>query len=135
MPKSATGLWKRGEVWHIDKRIRGYGRLCENTGAITLEDAECYYVRRLDQIRQSLVSGVRPKHLFRAAATKYLLEHQHKRSIVTNAFHLEQLDKWIGNTTLDQIHDGTLKPFVIHRQEKAERAKPSIWLWKSCGGS
>lgn len=70
-----------------------------------------------------MIYGVRPKHLFREAATKYLLENQHKRSIETDAIHLEQLVKWIGNTALDQIHDGTLKPFVLHRQSDGKKNK------------
>lgn len=123
MPKRATGLSKRGQTWHIDKKIRGYGRLYESTGTDSLEEAERYLVRRLDEIRQSMVYGIRPKHLFRDAATKYLIEHQHKRSIESDALHLEQLDKWIGSKPLDQIHDGTLKPFVLHRQGKGLKNK------------
>lgn len=80
-------------------------------------------VFRLEEIRNSLVYGIRPKHLFREAATKYLLENQHKRSIATDAIHLQQLDKWVGNKGLDQIHDGTLKPFVMHRQGEGVKNK------------
>lgn len=123
MAKRATGLQKRGETWHIDKKIRGYGRLCESTGASSFEEAERYYLKRLEEIRQTQVYGVRAKHLFREAATKYLLENQHKRSINTDAIHLEQLDKWIGNLMLEQLHDGTLKPFIEHRKAEGKKCK------------
>jgi integrase len=116
MPKRATGLSKRKEIWHIDKRIRGYGRLYESTGTVSLDEAERYLVRRLEEIRKSLVYGIRKKYLFMEAAAKYILENQHKRSLVTDEYHLGELMKWIGSMSLDQIHDGTLRPFVIHRQ-------------------
>lgn len=69
----------------------------------------------MDEIRQATVYGVRQKRLFREAATKYLLENQHKRSIATDAIHLKQLDPWIGDKTIDQIHDGTLQSFKTYR--------------------
>lgn len=79
--------------------------------------------RRLEEIRQASVYGVRPKHKFREAATKFLLENQHKRSIVTDSYHLEQLDEWIGDLTIDKIHDGTLQPFVKHRLSSGKKHK------------
>jgi integrase len=123
MPKHATGLTKKGEIWHIDKRIKGFGRLSESTGARTVEAAEEYLGRRIEEIRNALVYGIRPKRLFRAAATKFLLENQHKRSILTDAYHLEQLDEWIGDLTLDKIHDATLKPFVDYRLNDGKKHK------------
>lgn len=123
MPKRATGLTKRGNIWHIEKEVRGYGRLRESTGAYTLEEAEKYLTKRLDEIRQATVYGIRQKRIFREAATKYLLENQHKRSIATDAIHLKQLDPWIGDTLLDQIHDGTLQPFITARLKEGRKHK------------
>ena len=74
------GLVKRGNTWHINKKVDGV-RICESTGTSELKEAEKYLVRRLETIRQAKVYGVRPKRLFREAATKFLLENQHKRSI------------------------------------------------------
>ncbi len=39
--------------------------------------------------------GARPKRIFRKAATKFLLENQHKRSIQSDAKQLTMLDKYI----------------------------------------
>jgi integrase len=111
MPKRATGLTKKGDVWQIDKQVRGYGRLCESTGTGSLEEAERYLARRLEQIRQQSVYGVRQKRIFREAATKYLLGNQHKDSITTDAIHLKQLDKW------------TLAEFIKHRIEEGRKRK------------
>jgi len=123
MPKRATGLTKKGDYWQIDKQVRGYGRLCESTGTSDLEEAERHLNRRLEQIRQQLVYGVRQRRLFREAATKYLQENLHKDSIATDAIHLKQLDKWIGDVPLDQIHDGTLAAFVKHRLGEGRKRK------------
>lgn len=123
MPKRATGLTKKGDVWHIDKQVKGYGRLCESTGESTISGAESYLNRRLEEIRNALVYGQRKKHLFRTAATKYLLENQHKRTIHTDALHLEQLDPFIGDIALDRLHDGTLRLFVEHRLKQGRKHK------------
>lgn len=115
MPKRATGITKKGDIWHIDKKVRGYGRLCESTGAASLEEAERYLNRRLDQIRQQSIYGVRPKHLFSDAAKKYLETNLQKKSLDTDAIHLVQLGKFLDKMPIDQIHDGTLTPFIEHR--------------------
>ena len=82
--KRTPGLYKRQGVWHIDKQVNGR-RLCESTGAFDLEEAERYLARRIECIRQASVYGVRPKRLFKEAATKFLLENQHKASIDSDA--------------------------------------------------
>ena len=61
-------------IWRIDKRIRGYGRLYESTGSCDLEEAERYLNRRLEQLRQASVYGVRQKRKWREAATRYLMD-------------------------------------------------------------
>ena len=38
--RSTPGLVNRDGIWHIDKQIRGYGRLCESTGTGRLGEAE-----------------------------------------------------------------------------------------------
>ncbi len=112
----SAGLRKRGDVWHIDKQIRGYGTLCESTGTGDLEEAERYLTFRLEQIRQASVYGVRPRRSFRQAATKYLLEHQHKASIDCDALHLKHLDGFIGDLPIDQVHEGSLQAFIGARR-------------------
>ena len=120
--KRTPGLYKRGDIWHIDKKVFGR-RLCESTGTDSLEEAERYVARRLEEIRQTIVYGVRPKRLFREAATKYLLEHQHKASIVSDAYRLKSLDPHIGNMTLDLIHMGTLQAFITARRQQGVKTR------------
>ena len=88
-----------------------------------LEEAERYLVRRLEQIRQASVYGIRPKRTFQEAATKYLMEHQHKASLHVDAGNIKALDKFIGGLSLDGIHMGTLQPYVGARRKEGVKAR------------
>src|SRR5262245_24370405 len=90
------GLIKRGGVWHIDKLFRGT-RICESTGTGEIVEAQEYLARRIDQIRAAKIYGVRLDRRFRVAATKFLEENQHKRTIDDDAMHLQMLDPFIGD--------------------------------------
>jgi integrase len=120
--KRLPGLYKRGGVWHIDKKILGR-RICEATGASSIEEAEKYLAKRMEQIREAQVYGVRPSRTFREAASKYVLENQEKASIGDDEGHLECLDKFIGDLYLEQVHNGTLQPFIEARKKAGRKAK------------
>lgn len=105
------GLRQQGGIWHIRKRVRGYGELCESTQAREYEEAERYLIRRLDQIRQQLVYGERPPRFFADAAAKFIEEDDSKRA-ADSALWLNQSMPFIGHLHLHNIHDETLKPFV-----------------------
>ena len=110
------GLVKRGGVWHIDKKIRGR-RLCESTGENDLRQAEVYLAKRIEEIRKALIYGERLARTFRSAATKYLRENQHKRSIATDGYHLKQLDPFIGKLDIRAVHVGSLSRFIEARRK------------------
>ncbi|MFK7089375.1 tyrosine-type recombinase/integrase [Chromobacterium violaceum] len=114
--KTIPGLTLRNNIWHIDKQVKGYGRLRESTGTDNREEAERYLIHKLDQIRQAIIYGVRPKRYWRQAAAKYLIENQDMPSIGDVAMHLRFLDPYIGDLTLDKIHDGTLEKFINDRK-------------------
>ena len=112
--KRTPGLVKRGGVWHIDKQVRG-SRLCESTGSGDLKEAETYLARRIEEIRQARIYGVRPQRIFRQAATKYLqdaLQSGELRSLERNAQALKLLDPYIGDLPLQHVHMGTLEAYV-----------------------
>ena len=90
--KRMSGLFKRGEIWHLDKQVLGH-RIRESAYTKSLEEAERYLARRMESVRQIVLYGARPKRKFREAATKYLLENQHKRSIQSDADQLRALDQ------------------------------------------
>lgn len=89
------GLIFRGGAWHIDKVIYGT-RVCESTGTSDLEEAEALLMRRLEAARATRLFGARQERTFREAATKYLEENQHKRSLERDARALATLDAYIG---------------------------------------
>ena len=120
--KKTPGLYKREEIWHIDKRIRGT-RLCESTGTRDLAEAEAYLARRSEDVRQAKVYGVRPSRSFREAATRFLKENGHKRSLVDDAMHLKQLDPFIGHLPIASVHTGTLQGFIDARKAKGIKSK------------
>lgn len=126
MGKRMPGLYRRpdkpGGMWHVDKIVHGQ-RICESCGTCDEEEAKNYIVRRLEEIRQATVYGVRPDRIFRVAATKYLSENQHKASIVSDAYMLQSLDPFIGKLPLSKLHDGTLQPYITARRASGIKSK------------
>jgi len=116
------GLTKRGGIWHIDKRVGGT-RLCESTGTGDLGKAQEILAKRMNDVREAKVFGLREDRTFRAAATKFLEENAHKRSIQDDAMHLKQLDPYIGSTPLRQVHLGTLQGFIAKRRQEGIKTK------------
>src|SRR6516165_967306 len=109
-----SGLIKRGRVWHIDKDIFGT-RICESTGTGDLKEVVTILSRRIEEVRASHFFGARKIRIFREAATKYLQENQHKRSLERDARALAAMNSYIGDLPLHRVHHGTLQPFVRDR--------------------
>ena len=124
--RRTPGLIKRGDAWHIDKHVKGFGRVCESTGTSRLEEAESFLTHRLEELRRALVFGIRPTRTFREAATKYLNENLHKRSIERDALDLRIVDPFIGTLALNRVHDGTLQAFIRFRLHKDRVAVGTI---------
>lgn len=59
--------------------------------------------------------GVRPPWSFESAATKFILENQHKRSLNSDIGRLKFLLPYIGSTPIDRIHIGILQPWINNR--------------------
>jgi integrase len=112
--KSTPGLVKRSGVWHIDKRIGGR-RICQSSGTDSLEEAERYLARLMEETRNARVYGVRPTRTFEQAAAKYVLENEHKRSLPDDVSRLKLLVPAIGKTPIDKLHMGTLQPWIAGR--------------------
>ena len=120
--KHSPGLRNRNGIWHIEKRILGR-QICESTGTRDLKEAELLLARRIEQIRQSTLFGARKQRIFREAAIKYLDENAHLKSITDSARHLRQLDPFIGALPLQQVHHGTLEPFIAARRKEGVKNK------------
>jgi integrase len=119
--KTTLGLYKRGNTWHIDKRIKGYGRLCESTDETSLQKAEAYLEQRIRKIKEA--KSTRPKVKWRTAAAYYLEEYPDKANILTESGYLERLDPFIGDLYLEQVHDSTLKKYVSWRKSQGRKTK------------
>jgi integrase len=76
----------------------------------------------METTRQAQVYGIRPPRTFEAAAAKFILENQHKRSIGDDILHLKLLMPWVGNELIDRLHLGTLQPWIEHRRREGRAA-------------
>lgn len=110
------GLKLRGKIWWIDKRLFGK-RICESCRTSDYEEAVKFFCFKVDQLRQSQIYGTRPKRIWREVAIHYLKTKQ-KSTLPEDARYLKNLDKWIGDHQLENVHMGTLQPFI-----DAERAR------------
>lgn len=79
--------------------------------------------RRTEEIRESIIYGIRPKRSFKQAATKFLMENQHKKSIGSDAGRLKLLVDYIGNLTLDNIHMGMMQKFIDDRYKSGIKTR------------
>lgn len=112
--RRTPGLIERGGLWHVDKMFRGT-RLRESTGTSDRKQAEEYLAKRIGELRETRLFGTRQERSFRHAATKFLTEHQHKRSLERDARALTMLDPFIGELPLRRVHHDTLQPFIRSR--------------------
>lgn len=117
-----SGLTKRGGVWHVDKQFRG-ARICESTGTGDLRQGQEYLAKRLAELLDAEIHGLREVRTFRAAATKHLQVNKHRKSIKDDAFHLKQLDPFIGGLELQQVHMGNLQAFIAKRHQDGVKTK------------
>ena len=114
--KQIPGLVKRAGIWHVDKRIFGR-RICQSTGTTKDQEAQRFLARLMEQTRQAEVYGVRPTRSFEQAAAKFVLEHQHKRSLVDDVGRLKTLMPHLGALPLDRIHMGSLPLWIAQRRQ------------------
>ena len=73
--KKTPGLIKRNGVYHIDKQIHGR-RICQSCETDSLEEAERFLARLMEETRQATVYGVRPQRTFEQAAAKASLKNR-----------------------------------------------------------
>lgn len=121
--RGMPGLKKRFRAdgtfeWHIDKRIKGVGRISGGTGTSDRQEAERYLARKIENIREATVYGKRPRRKFREAATRYLNEFSWKRSIERDARALKALDPFIGDLWLDCVHNESFKAYIDARHQR-----------------
>lgn len=119
------GLRLKGGIWQIEKRCKHAkgGLLRESTRTAIRSEAEKILIHRLAETEieaQRKADGI---FSFEEAAMRYLEEIANKSSADTVAMHLDQLFPFIGQKSLEQVHDGTLKAYVDHETERGNAPK------------
>lgn len=112
--RRSPGLFLRGGAWHIDKIIDGK-RICESIGTCDLKEAEAVVARIVQEAREIRLLGAQRVRSFREAATKFLEENTHKRSLERDARALKALDPFIRELRLRRVHHETVQPYVRAR--------------------
>lgn len=110
---------KKTEKGSIDKRIDGLGRVRHRFTASTWQEAEAEYHRAIAIAKTQ--AGAPKLRTFREAEAKYLNEET-KSSLPRDAECLANLDPWIGALRIDQIHQGTLQPYIEHRRDQGVKS-------------
>lgn len=128
---SISGLIKRGNVWHINKQVAGYGRIRCSTGTSDRQEAERYLVKLLDEIRQKTVYGVRNYPTFTQAATRYLEEYSDQPSIRISALYLSQLVEYIGDLPVNEISHVSFDRYIQDRQKEVSNRTINIALQRA----
>ncbi len=122
-----AGLREKNGIWHIEKRVKDYkkGWLRESTGIPISKrrEAERYLLNRLAEIQIEILRQNKGVYTFTQAAFRYLKEISHKASASTIALHLDQIIPFIGELTLENVHDSTLSNFIKHERGRGQSPK------------
>jgi integrase len=96
----------------IDKRYRG---ICigMHVGAVGQSQAEARLRTEMAQIDRLRSAPART--LFGDCAARYLMQSQDLRSLDALRIHVRSLEPYIGHLEPQQVHDGTLAPFISAR--------------------
>ena len=114
------GLRLKGGIWQIEKRCKYAegGWLRESTGTSSRIEAEQILIRRLAETEEEAQRKAEAIFTFEEAGIRYLEEIAKKPSADDMAMQLDQLFPFIGQNSLEQVHDGTLKAFVDHETDR-----------------
>ena len=119
--KRMLGLFLKNGVWHIDKQVKGIGRIRESTETSPLSEAEVVLTRKLAVLHQQKIYGIQAVRSFRLAATKYLKEST-KKSLRRDADCLKKLDPFIGDLAIESVHMGSLQAFIDNSRQLGVKA-------------
>lgn len=120
--KRTPGLYKRKGVWHIDKQVLGQ-RICESTRTASLAEAEQVLAKRIEEIRQVKVFGVRQKRSFEEAAKQYVVFNKTKQTIKRDIQELRRLHQYFAGQPLESIHMGSLQRFIEDRRNEGVKSR------------
>lgn len=114
MGRSTRGIHPdEGGTWQVDKIWRG--TRFRQRGFTSAGEAQAWLIKQLEELRTVTLHGARPKRTFDQAAAHYVTIFQDKVSIETETSWLKSVMPHIGHLQLNQVHDGTLAPYVAKR--------------------
>lgn len=119
MAKSKTsGIRTDSAGEKIVDKVHDGVRIFKRLGPVTQPEAESWLARTIEALRKFHQGDTRPRVDFATAAARYLRDGEGRlKSIDISAYHVELLLPWIGGRTLNEVHDGTLEPFIKQRLE------------------
>ncbi|WP_340123644.1 tyrosine-type recombinase/integrase [Methylobacter svalbardensis] len=127
MSKRIPGLQydKDAAQWSVDKRIKGHGRLRKRLRASTKEEAEIEFYNIISNLQATVVRRDHGLMTFREAGLKYIGEST-KKSFSRDIHTLKAADPFLKDLTLNEIHNETLKSFILARKEAGLKSSTVI---------
>ncbi len=113
--RSTTGLYKKGEIWHIQKYIGGE-LIRTTTGETEIEQAERFLARLIEDRRKVKVYGEVLDRTFNTVAAKYIEEFKDKISLDRDITSLKAVMPYIGHLEIRKIHSGVFDDFIKERK-------------------
>lgn len=120
--KRTPGLRLRNGIWHIDKQLKGVGRIYESTGTGDVAEATSILAAKITEMRQATVFGRAPTLIFAEATERYLKDYCPSKSQERAQYAFAQVLPHIGDLRLEQIHDGSLMGFKKRRLAEGRSA-------------
>ena len=112
-----TGLYLRGEVWHIDKCIFGK-HIRKSTRTSNREEAELILACIIQGHRKTELFGERPEIIFAEAGKKHLKVNKQKLSLDDDEAHINLINPYIGMMPLHLVNNGSLEKFIEDREQQ-----------------
>jgi hypothetical protein len=115
--KRLPGLRLRNGIWHIDKQLKGVGRIYGSTDTRDVAEASSLLADRIVEARRAMVLGKAPELTFKEASERYLRDYCPPKSLERAHYAFAHVMPHIGHLRLEQIHDGSILGFKKHRAE------------------
>lgn len=115
--KKTEGLFLRGNIWHIDKQIRGE-RIRASTGTSDEREAERILMSLISSPSKwkQLVSGA--SYTLLDASERWILANQHLKAVDRDTQDLRFWCDCIGHLSLNEIHQATIEPHLEARRKQ-----------------
>jgi integrase len=119
--KKEAGIYGDENGYEVDKNY--LGERLRRRGFPSFASAQSWMIQEVARIRQAKLYGQRAAYRFEQAAVNYLRVYADKPSIETDIYMLNAVMPFIKDLPLEQVHNGTLAPFVAARQVQGRKNK------------